>query len=81
MSGPDDVSTIPGAAYPADWEADVVLRDGATAHLRPIAPTGPCSVRAELVQEFDVRQHRIVESSHLRIGALDHVVLIRRVRA
>ncbi len=24
--------------YPAHWEADVVLRDGATAHLRPIAP-------------------------------------------
>ncbi|MBG6085677.1 bifunctional acetate--CoA ligase family protein/GNAT family N-acetyltransferase [Zhihengliuella flava] len=25
--------------YPAHWEADVVLRDGTTAHLRPIAPT------------------------------------------
>ena len=25
-------------AYPAHWEADVVLRDGRTAHLRPIAP-------------------------------------------
>ena len=25
-------------AYPAYWEADVVLRDGATAHLRPIVP-------------------------------------------
>ncbi|MET9412756.1 GNAT family N-acetyltransferase [Streptomyces klenkii] len=25
-------------AYPAHWEADVVLRDGGTAHLRPIAP-------------------------------------------
>ncbi|GAA1597535.1 MULTISPECIES: GNAT family N-acetyltransferase [Kribbella] len=24
--------------YPADYEADVVLRDGATAHLRPITP-------------------------------------------
>ncbi|TDE00103.1 GNAT family N-acetyltransferase [Jiangella asiatica] len=24
--------------YPAHWEADVVLADGATAHLRPIAP-------------------------------------------
>ena len=22
--------------YPAHWEADVVLRDGGTAHLRPI---------------------------------------------
>lgn len=26
------------AVYPAHWEADVVLSDGATAHLRPIAP-------------------------------------------
>ena len=26
-------------AYPAHWEADVVLRDGATAHLRPVIPT------------------------------------------
>ena len=25
--------------YPAHWEADVVLRDGGTAHLRPILPT------------------------------------------
>ena len=24
--------------YPMHWEADVVLRDGATAHLRPISP-------------------------------------------
>ena len=24
--------------YPAHWEADVVLRDGGTAHLRPILP-------------------------------------------
>lgn len=29
-------SSLP--AYPAHWEADVVLRDGGTAHLRPIRP-------------------------------------------
>ncbi|UGQ13872.1 bifunctional GNAT family N-acetyltransferase/acetate--CoA ligase family protein [Yinghuangia sp. ASG 101] len=29
---PDD------AAFPAHWEADVVLRDGSTAHLRPVGP-------------------------------------------
>ncbi|HJU98826.1 MAG TPA: GNAT family N-acetyltransferase, partial [Jiangellaceae bacterium] len=28
----------PAAPYPAHWEADVVLSDGATAHLRPIRP-------------------------------------------
>ncbi|RZS82989.1 acyl-CoA synthetase (NDP forming) [Motilibacter rhizosphaerae] len=27
------------AAYPASWEADVVLGDGGTAHLRPIRPS------------------------------------------
>ncbi len=27
------------AAYPANWEADVVLSDGGTAHVRPILPT------------------------------------------
>ena len=26
------------AEYPSHWEADVVLRDGATAHLRPVSP-------------------------------------------
>ncbi|WP_120005343.1 bifunctional GNAT family N-acetyltransferase/acetate--CoA ligase family protein [Nesterenkonia muleiensis] len=26
------------SAYPAHWEADVVLRDGAAAHLRPVGP-------------------------------------------
>jgi acyl-CoA synthetase (NDP forming)/GNAT superfamily N-acetyltransferase len=34
-------------AYPAHWEADVVLRDGGTAHLRPIGPED-----AELLVEF-----------------------------
>ncbi|WP_291277974.1 GNAT family N-acetyltransferase [Galactobacter sp.] len=29
---------LPGA-YPKEWEADVVLRDGSTAHVRPIRPS------------------------------------------
>jgi acyl-CoA synthetase (NDP forming)/RimJ/RimL family protein N-acetyltransferase len=34
-----DVDDAPGGLpYPVHWEADVVLRDGATAHLRPINP-------------------------------------------
>ncbi|MHA7284114.1 bifunctional acetate--CoA ligase family protein/GNAT family N-acetyltransferase [Arthrobacter sp. TMS2-4] len=37
--------------YPEYWEADVVLRDGGTAHLRPIAPSD-----ADAVQAFHVRQ-------------------------
>ena len=35
--------------YPRDWEADVVLRDGGAAHLRPITPQD-----AEALQRFHV---------------------------
>src|SRR5215218_2099639 len=45
MTGPDHRPQQPAqydshapAGYPAEYEADVVLRDGATAHLRPITP-------------------------------------------
>lgn len=42
----------PGAGkYPEHWEADVVLRDGGTAHLRPISPHD-----ADAVQEFHTGQ-------------------------
>ena len=34
-----DPTLPPGLEYPEHWEADVVLRDGRTAHLRPIMPT------------------------------------------
>ena len=37
--------------YPEYWEADVVLRDGGTGHLRPIAPSD-----ADAVQAFHGRQ-------------------------
>ncbi len=36
--------------YPAHWEADVVLRDGGTAHLRPILPAD-----ADLLRRFHGR--------------------------
>ena len=32
--------------YPEHWEADVVLRDGGTAHLRPIHPSDADAVQA-----------------------------------
>ncbi|MEX5268957.1 bifunctional acetate--CoA ligase family protein/GNAT family N-acetyltransferase [Kocuria sabuli] len=35
---PETADTEDAGRYPAYWEADVILRDGATAHLRPIAP-------------------------------------------
>ncbi|WP_454048380.1 bifunctional acetate--CoA ligase family protein/GNAT family N-acetyltransferase [Cellulomonas sp. Marseille-Q8402] len=39
------------ADYPADWEADVVLRDGTTTHVRPIRPED-----ADALQAFHVGQ-------------------------
>ncbi|MBI9114219.1 bifunctional acetate--CoA ligase family protein/GNAT family N-acetyltransferase [Sanguibacter suaedae] len=55
-SADDDVqaegSTTPGAEpYPVDWEADVVLRDGSTAHVRPIRADD-----RETLQRFHRRQ-------------------------
>lgn len=35
-----------GGVYPEYWEADVVLRDGGTAHLRPIHPSDVDAVQA-----------------------------------
>ncbi|WP_250506030.1 GNAT family N-acetyltransferase [Bowdeniella massiliensis] len=32
--------------YPAQWEADVVLRDGATMHIRPVRPEDDAAFRA-----------------------------------
>jgi acyl-CoA synthetase (NDP forming)/RimJ/RimL family protein N-acetyltransferase len=48
--------------YPTHWEADVVLRDGATAHLRPILPED-----ADAVQRFHMAQSP--ESIYLRFFA------------
>lgn len=50
------------ATYPEHWEADVVLRDGGTAHLRPITPED-----AEALQRFHVSQSP--ESIYLRFFA------------
>lgn len=48
--------------YPEYWEADVVLRDGGTAHLRPIHPSD-----ADAVQAFHVGQSQ--KSIYLRFFA------------
>jgi len=47
------------ATYPAHWEADVVLRDGTTAHLRPITPQD-----AQALQEM--HKHQSEASVYLR---------------
>ncbi|WP_163163134.1 GNAT family N-acetyltransferase [Arthrobacter sp. Alg241-R88] len=48
--------------YPEHWEADVVLRDGGTAHLRPIHPSD-----ADAVQAFHVGQSQ--DSIYMRFFA------------
>jgi acyl-CoA synthetase (NDP forming)/RimJ/RimL family protein N-acetyltransferase len=48
--------------YPATWEADVVLRDGSVAHLRPITPAD-----AEAVRRFHAGQSD--ESIYMRFFA------------
>ncbi len=48
--------------YPEYWEADVVLRDGGTAHLRPIHPAD-----ADAVQAFHVGQSQ--KSIYMRFFA------------
>ncbi len=48
MTSSDPVADV---AYPAEWEADILLSDGGTAHLRPIRPDdGP------LLVDFHSRQ-------------------------
>ena len=49
-------------AYPTHWEADVVLRDGAIARLRPISPDD-----ADAVQRFHMAQS--AESVYMRFFA------------
>ncbi|HEY3438244.1 MAG TPA: GNAT family N-acetyltransferase [Actinotalea sp.] len=46
-----DDATGHGLAYPTHWEADVVLRDGGTVHVRPIRPED-----AGALQAFHVAQ-------------------------
>ncbi len=55
-----DGESSPG--YPAHWEADVVLSDGSTAHLRPITPAD-----ADALQRFHIAQSS--ESTYLRFFA------------
>jgi acyl-CoA synthetase (NDP forming)/RimJ/RimL family protein N-acetyltransferase len=48
---PDGGAQADGGDYPTRWEADVVLRDGGTAHVRPIRPDD-----ADALQAFHVGQ-------------------------
>ena len=57
----DEAEALP-AGYPAEWEADVVLRDGSVGHVRPIVPAD-----LERVRRFHSRQSD--ESIYLRFFA------------
>ncbi len=48
--------------YPAHWEADVVLRDGSSMHIRPITPED-----ADALQRFHMRQSE--RSTYMRFFA------------
>jgi acyl-CoA synthetase (NDP forming)/RimJ/RimL family protein N-acetyltransferase len=45
------IATSPSGGYPAHWEADVVLSDGGTMHVRPIRPDD-----GERLEAFHARQ-------------------------
>ena len=65
MTASPDSSTLAGvggADYPRHWEADVLLRDGHTAHLRPVRPAD-----RELLREFYSRVSE--KSKYLRFFA------------
>jgi acyl-CoA synthetase (NDP forming)/RimJ/RimL family protein N-acetyltransferase len=65
VSAPDQAQdTVPttGPTYPRHWEADVLLRDGHTAHLRPISVDD-----AELLVEFYAQVS--AQSKYLRFFA------------
>jgi predicted CoA-binding protein/RimJ/RimL family protein N-acetyltransferase len=59
--------------YPEYWEADVVLRDGGTAHLRPIHPTD-----ADAVQTFHTRQSQ--NSIYMRFFAFKERLSSRELK-
>src|SRR5665647_1097195 len=62
---PDDDDARPatrGGDYPLHWEADVVLRDGGTAHVRPIRPDD-----ADALQAFHLGQSQ--RSTYFRFFA------------
>ncbi|WP_315096161.1 GNAT family N-acetyltransferase, partial [uncultured Cellulomonas sp.] len=52
----------PGRAYPSTWEADVVLHDGSTTHVRPLRPDD-----ADALQAFHVGQSE--RSTYMRFFA------------
>ena len=53
VPGDPRVPSAGDRGYPAGWEADVVLRDGTTTHIRPILPTDAAALQAFHVAQSD----------------------------
>lgn len=77
-----DGSSLPGAVgvYPDGWEADVVLRDGRTARIRPIRPDDAFGLRAFHAQlseqtiyfRFFAPHPELSDSEVARFTSVDH---------
>lgn len=60
-----------GHAYPAHWEADVVLRDGATARVRPITPADAERLTSFYEQVSDESKYYRFFAPYPRLSAKD----------
>ncbi|GGC99457.1 GNAT family N-acetyltransferase [Tersicoccus solisilvae] len=71
----------PTPGYPQHWEADVVLRDGGTAHLRPILPQDAPALQAmhmaqsqaSIYLRFFTYKSQLSERELARFTEVDHV--------
>ncbi|MEH0110025.1 GNAT family N-acetyltransferase [Tersicoccus sp. MR15.9] len=71
----------PTRGYPQHWEADVVLRDGGTAHLRPILPEDAAALQAmhmaqsqaSIYLRFFTYKSQLSERELARFTEVDHV--------
>ena len=68
-------------AYPAGWEADVVLHDGSTTRVRPILPSDADALQAfhmsqserSIYLRFFAAMERLSERDLQRLVTVDHV--------
>src|SRR3712207_1257591 len=93
MPGPTDPRPE-AAPYPEGWEADVVLRDGGTTHIRPITPDDAPALQAFHVSQserstylrFFAPLQRLPERDLERFTRVDHVdrvalIAVQTIRA
>jgi len=74
VSDPTDPSSAPGgdtAAAPTHWEADIVLRDGGTARVRPITPDDADRLVAFYTEVSDQSKYYRFFAPYPRLSARD----------